>query len=325
MIKAFLNENRSMSYIAKQLGRHVSTITREVKRGTVKQRRSDLTEYEEYFPETGEAVYKKNRSASVKRPKIAEAAKFLGFAETKILIEKWSPDAVVGYCRQCSDWQKQTIVSTKTIYNYIDQGLLSVHNIDLPLKVRRKPKKKAVKQHKRVLGNSIDNRPEEINTREDFGHWEIDTVIGKRSGDAALLTITERKTRAEIIIPLAAKDSSCVIDAIKQLEEQFGELFPKVFKTITADNGSEFAELGTYLKKHNISVYFAHPYSSFERGTNERHNGLIRRFIPKGINIATLAISAIKRVQKWCNNLPRKILGYRTPQQCFDEELAKIF
>ncbi|SDF26445.1 IS30 family transposase, partial [Sporolituus thermophilus] len=90
------------------------------------------------------------------------------------------------------------------------------------------------------------------------------------------------------------------------------------------DNGSEFAELDAFLKSHNTSVYFAHPYSSFERGTNERHNGLIRRFIPKGTSIAALAASVIQRIQNWCNHLPRKILGYKTPQQCFDEELAQI-
>ncbi|SDF88578.1 IS30 family transposase [Sporolituus thermophilus] len=324
IIKALLGEKRSIRYIARQLGRHPSTISREIKRGTVKQRRSDLTEYEAYYPETGQAVYEKNRSACVKQFKVAEAAEFLEFAETKMLEEKWSPDAIVGYCRQCQEWQQQVIVSTKTLYNYIDQGLLRIRNIDLPLKVRRRPGKRTAKQRKRVLGASIDERPEEINSREEFGHWEIDTVAGKRSGDGVLLTMTERKTRAEIIIPLAAKTSISVIDALKQVEEQFGDLFPKVFKTFTADNGSEFAELDAFLKSHNTSVYFAHPYSSFERGTNERHNGLIRRFIPKGTSIAALAASVIQRIQNWCNHLPRKILGYKTPQQCFDEELAQI-
>lgn len=205
MIKALLGEKRSIHYIARQLGRHPSTILREIRRGTVKQRRSDLTEYEAYYPETGQAVYEKNRSACVKQFTVTKAAAFLEFAETKMLEEKWSPDAIVGYCRQCPEWQQQVIVSTKTLYNYIDQGLLRIRNIDLPLKVRRRPGKRTAKQRKRVLGASIDERPEEINSREEFGHWEIDTVAGKRSGDGVLLTMTERKTRAEIIIPLPPK------------------------------------------------------------------------------------------------------------------------
>lgn len=324
IIKGLLAEQRSIRYIARQLNRHPSTIMREIRRGTVKQRRSDLTEYEAYYPETGQAVYEKNRSACVKQFKGAQASEFLEFAETKMLEKKWSPDAIVGYCQQCQEWQQQVTVSTKTLYNYIDQGLLRIRNIDLPLKVRRKQGKRTAKQRKRVFGTSIDERPEKINSREEFGHWEIDTVVGKRSGDGVLLTMTERKTRAEIIIPLAAKTTISVIDALKQVEEQFGDLFPKVFKTFTADNGSEFAELDAFLKSHSTGVYFAHPYSSFERGTNERHNGLIRRFIPKGTSITALDASVIQRVQTWCNHLPRKILGYKTPQQCFDEELAQI-
>ncbi|XEQ94318.1 IS30 family transposase ISTki1 [Sporomusa carbonis] len=205
MIKALLDEKRSIRYIARQLGRHPSTILREIRRGTVKQLRSDLTEFKAYYPETGQAIYKRNRSACVKPFKVAEAANFLEFAENKMIEEKWSPDAIVGYCRHHQEWQQQIILSTKTLYNYIDQGLLRVRNIDLPLKVRRRPNKRTAKQCKRVRGTSIDERPEEINIREEFGHWEIDTITGKRSGDGVLLTMTERKTRAEIIIPLAAK------------------------------------------------------------------------------------------------------------------------
>lgn len=324
MIKGYLLEKRSIRYIARQLNRHPSTILREIQRGTTKQRRSDWSVYSTYFPETGQAVYEKHRSACVKPFKVAEAAAFLQFAETKILKEKWSPDAVVGYCCQNQDWQHQARVCTKTLYNYIDKGLLRIRNLDLPLKVRRKPGKQSAKQRKRILGTSIDERPETINRRESFGHWEIDTIIGKRSGDGALLTLTERKTRAEIIVSLANKTSQCVITALLKIAERFGDLFPKVFQTITADNGPEFVELDVFLKSRKCSVYFAHPYSSYERGTNERHNGLIRRFIPKGTSIAGLDDSVIQRVHDWCNHLPRKILGYKTPQQCFLEELTRV-
>lgn len=163
-----------------------------------------------------------------------------------------------------------------------------------------------------MIGKSIDLRPEKVNTREEFGHWEIDTVIGKKSGDNALLTLTERKSRYEIMITLNTKDSKSVDDSIKKLIEMYG------------DNGVEFSNLGTLLKGYGIDVYYTHPYSSFERGTNERHNGLIRRFIPKGKSIKDLSFDIIQSIQNWMNRLPRKLLNYKTPEKCFYEELSKI-
>lgn len=324
MIYALLKEGRSIRYIARQLRRDPGTISREIRRGTTTQLRSDLTTVEAYFPETGQAVYAKHRAMSGSLCKMALVEPFLQFAETKILHDKWSPDAIVGFCRSQPEWQDKTLVCAKTLYNYIDQGLLKVCNLDLLLKVRRKTKKQIVRKNKRILGQSIEHRPAEVETRQEFGHWEIDTVIGKRSDDAVLLTITERKTRQEVIILLAQKDTSSVQAGLEKLKEHFGDRFPKVFRSITADNGSEFTDLESVLKPWNSTVYYSHPYSSWERGTNERHNGLIRRFIPKGKAISEVEPATIQRVQNWCNHLPRKILGYKTPQQRFDEELLKI-
>jgi len=324
MIFALLKEKRSIRYIAQQLQRNPGTISREVKRGTTSQLRSNLTTYEAYFPETGQAIYAKHRSASGFLCKIHLVEPFLQFAETKILRDNWSPDAVVGYCRSHPEWMGKELVCTKTLYNYIDQGLLKTRNLDLLLKVRRKTKRQILRKNKRVLGQSIELRPTDVENRQEFGHWEIDTVIGKRSNDQALLTLTERRTRQELIIPLARKDSSSVRTGLEELKEQFGLRFPQVFRSITADNGAEFSDLAALGESWNNNVYFAHPYSSWERGTNERHNGLIRRFIPKGKPISEVAPATIQRIQDWCNQLPRKILGYKTPQQCFDEELIKI-
>ena len=126
------------------------------------------------------------------------------------------------------------------------------------------------------------------------------------------------------MLRLAGKDTHSVQVALEQLQEHFGALFPQVFRSITADNGSEFAELTIVLEPKGSQVYFTHPYSSWERGTNERHNGLIRRFIPKGKPIREVATATLQRVENWCNQLPRKILGYKTPQQCFDEEIMNL-
>lgn len=192
--------------------------------------------------------------------------------------------------------------------------------MDLLLKLHRKPKKNVNRTNKRVYSDSISQRPKTIEKRNEFGHWEIDTVIGKKSGDQALLTLTERISREYLIIPLSSKCSQAVDNAIKELKIEYGSLFDSLFKSITADNGSEFSNLSN----HSIKVYFTHPYSAWERGTNERHNELIRRFIPKGKAIKDLTLSQIERIQNWCNNLPRKILGYKTPEKVFLQEVQRL-
>ncbi|EYE87135.1 integrase [Fervidicella metallireducens AeB] len=323
-IFALLKEGKSIRYIAKKLGRSPSTISREIKRGTVSQLKSDLSCYSSYFHETGQAVYENHRSNCGAKIKLAKAETFIKFAEEKIRKNNWSVDTVVGYCKTDPSWKDEFIVSTKTLYNYIDRGFLSIRNIDLPLKTRLKPKRKRIRENKRLLGKSIDLRPEQINSRQEFGHWEIDTVIGKKSGDKALLTLTERKSRYEIIMLLDNKDSKSVDDSINKLMEVYGNDFKKIFKSITSDNGVEFSNLQSILKKYDVEVYYTHPFSSFERGTNERHNGLIRRFIPKGKSIKDISIDTIQRVQNWMNTLPRKLLNYKTPEKIFCEELLKI-
>ncbi|CEI80462.1 IS30 family transposase [Oceanobacillus oncorhynchi] len=150
--------------------------------------------------------------------------------------------------------------------------------MDLELKLRRSTKKKTNRKHKKLLGKSIDDRPAVVDAREEMGHWEIDTVIGYRSKDDVLLTLTERKTRHEIVRKIRAKKAPEVTRALEQLLEESPKL-QCAFKSITADNGSEFSELAEWGEEKGIDIYFAQPYSSWERGTNERHNGLIRRFI----------------------------------------------
>ena len=323
-IFALIHENRSIRYIAKRLKRTPSTVCREIRRGTTVQLRTGRIPYQGYFPETGQAVYAKHRVNSRKIGKHNRASNFLRFAETKILKDKWSPDAVVGYCQNHPLWQQEALVCTKTLYNYIDRRRLAVRNIDLYLKVRRRTTSCRGRINKRILGQSIEQRPIEILTREEFGHWEIDTVVGRRSKDESLLTLTERKTRQELVIRLANKDSGSVQNAMKELKERTDLSFAKIFRSITADNGSEFADLSALLTPWSCQVYFTHPYSSWERGTNERHNGLIRRFIPKTKTIRNVSNALVRKTQDWCNLLPRKILGYKTPQECFLEELSLI-
>lgn len=117
---------------------------------------------------------------------------FIQFAETKILEDGWSPDAVCGDAKRHGLFEG-ALISTKTLYNYIDMGLIGIKNIDLPMKVRLNTRKKRTRQNKWVLGRSIEERPTEVYDRQEFGHWQIDAVIGKKSNDQALLTLTEHK------------------------------------------------------------------------------------------------------------------------------------
>lgn len=322
-IAALHAEGKSLQAIANAVGCHKSTIYRELKRGSVTQMKTDRTLYEAYFPDVAQRKYEENRKACGAKVKLDTAMDFVAFAEAKILEEKWSPDAVCGYVNRHQLFDGAT-VSTKTLYNYIEQGFLCVKNIDLPMKTRLNTKKKRSRKNKRILGRSIEERPAVVDQREEFGHWEIDTVIGKKSRDQVLLTLTERKTRKEIIVKIDSKTSEAVGEGIQIIQKKYGAYFKKLFKTITADNGSEFADLTVILKETKTEVYYTHPYSSSERGTNERHNGLIRRFIPKGKPISEVSSKTIEHVKNWCNQLPRKILGYRTPEECFKEELAQL-
>lgn len=317
--------------IARLLGRAPQTIHQEIKDGTVRQIRRQkshgkIYEYASwvYIAQAGQAAYDKARQQSVRKPKWATASQFMAFADRQMTQHEWSPDAVIGHVKKKKKFTNETIPSTSTLYHYIHKGIMKTRNINLLLKVKRTTKKAKPRANKRVLGPSIDQRPESVNQREHLGDWEIDTVIGQKAGKkAVLLTLVERKTRYTLIMKINHKGMVPVNQAMEQLMDRLGEDFTQLFKTITADNGSEFAGLHDLLDRVT-DVYFTHPYASYERGTNETHNGIIRRFIPKGTDIDTLSTSIIQRIQHWMNTYPRKILNYATPQECFNKELRAI-
>lgn len=175
------------------------------------------------------------------------------------------------------------------------------------------------------LGASIESRPAEVETRKTFGHWEIDTVIGKKKGkNAVVLTLVERNTDFYITRKIPAKATSAVNSEIKQLFSDFEKKPEKIFRTLTADRGLEFASLAE-LENESTKIYFAHPYSSYEREINERHNRILRRFIPKGTDINKISEEEVERIEDLINGLPRKRLGYKTPEELFNEQLDLIY
>ena len=201
---------------------------------------------------------------------------------------------------------------------------MKIKNTDLPQKLKRIPKSTRIRINKRKFGKSISERPKHIELRKEFGHWEIDTVIGKKTSDQdVLLTIIERKSRYYKVIKIDSKSSKRVNDALLDYIMESKTKVAEVFKSITSDNGSEFSGLSDF--ESLVAVHFCHPYSSFERGSNERHNGILRQFIPKGRSINDFSEDEIMYFVDIINAKPRKNLGYRIPEEIFDEEMDKIY
>ena len=166
------------------------------------------------------------------------------------------------------------------------------------------------------LGKSIEECPETVNLGEEFGHLEIDSVLGKKKATKpAIMTIVKRKTRMSLWIKIKDHSSMAIDEALQSLVNRFGTKKSEVFKCITGDNGSEFANLSN-IENNGISVYFTHPYTSCEKGTNECHNKMLRQFIPKGKSIDDYSAEDILFFSDVINELPRKILNYHTPRNC---------
>lgn len=251
---AVLKENKfSNRRIALSLGRAPQTINNEIHRGKVtqlKRQKQNGKTYDYYITiydgDVAQANYDKQRLNCGRRPKWADTDTFIKWADKKMLNDQWSPDAVVGFAKRHDLFNPSIIPCTTTLYNWIDRGVMRTRNIDLLEKLSRKPKATASQKlpNKRVLGPSIDQRPKSVKTRQSFGHWEIDTVLGsKEKSDAALLTLVERQTRFKIILKVDGKDQASINQAIGNLKKRSDQTFSTLFKLITSDNGSEFSGL----------------------------------------------------------------------------------
>ena len=323
-IEILLKDGKKPKEIALILGRHRRTIEREIVRGTVRLMNSDLTYTATYCADVGQRKYEQaaiNKGAGLK---IGHDHKLASYIEKRIIEYKYSPDAVIGEIR-IKGLDFETSICTKTLYNYIDKGIFAnISNKDLPVKRNKKKRKyQRVRIAKKNLkGTSIEERPPHIGKREEYGHWEMDCFVGKRGeSGATLLVLTERSTRQEIIRKMPNKTQASVKKELDKLERKYGKNFSKCFKTITVDNGPEFLnsiELETSVldrKKKRFKLYYSHPYSSWERGSNENANRLIRRFIPKGTDIGKLTDGDIQMIEHWINNYPRRIFGYRSANE----------
>ncbi len=313
VIEYELNNKTPVSLIAKKLGRHRSTIYDEIKRGTVELIDSELRPYKKYCADVGQRKYEENKTAKGVSLKIGCDMDFALYVEEKIIKEHYSPYAVLCSIKN-NNLKFNTHVCEKTIYNYIHKGIfLSLSSSDLPRprsskKPRFRPSLVPRTAHKR----SIEERPQEVLDRSIWGFWEMDTVYSGKGSNASLLVLSERMTRQEIIIKLKDRTSESVVEALNSLERKYGNSFSDIFRSITVDNGSEFSntegiEKSILYEGRRTTLYYCHPYSSFERGTNENINSMIRRFIPKGSDISTYTDEDINKIENWINNYPRRI------------------
>ena len=322
-IEALLKANTTKTEIARMLGYSRRTIEREIKNGLVEQlipcktpnrEKGDMEKKYVYCADTAQMRHEEKAGRKGRNLKIGKDHWQVAFIEEKIKEEKWAPDVVIGYIK-AQRMPFLTTICTKTLYNYIDRGLfLGISNKDL-LRKKEAPKRDYRRVRKVALNNrnglGIEDRGKEIDERKEQGHWELDLVVGNQGTKPAVLTLVERVSRKSIYILIKNKTQKEIVRAIRQAARKVGGNFEQVFKTITTDNGSEFLD-GAGIKEASgcDDVYYAHPYCSWEKGSNENGNSILRRFFPKGTNFENVTEEDLQRAENWVNSYPRKIFGY---------------
>lgn len=312
--------------MAKKIGVSQSTISRELRRGRTRQMAYDQTYYDCYLADAGARVYQENRQFSRAKDHRKYSQRFLKELPKAIVSTKGNPrihsvDTFVHTYRR--EYPDEHVPCTKTVYNLIDKGVLAVKNIDLPMKTRMRPRKIRPSDPKgtnaKHLGRSIEERDPSVLLREERGHWEIDLVLGKKTkGEPAIITLIERKERFLLTKKVWDLSADKIQQATLQMMKKEGL---EHFLSLTTDNGSEFSTLSLIEEKSpHLQVFFTHAYAAWEKGTNERHNGLLREFIPKGISLRDLKYSDLKMYTDAINNRPRRIFNYESPRERFYRE-----
>jgi IS30 family transposase len=316
VIETLLKENRKTAYIARQLNRSRSTICREIKPWL-------KTPRDKYDAELAYWCALSQNSSKREADKINQYPR-LKIAVYRGLLLGDSPELISGRLKLEHPKDQSIQVSHETIYKHIythPQGKTNMKLIALLVRHKARRIRKIKRQDNVCIKDrtSIDNRPEYINQRLVAGHWEGDLMIGPRQG-SCIGTIVERKTRYAILVKLPNKKSETVTNAFARKLNTFEE---SLRITMTYDNGTEMAYHKSLTDQTGMSIYFAHPYSSWERGTNENTNGLVRRYYPKKTDFNTITEDQLERLQNRLNNRPRKVLGYYTANEMLQAEINK--
>lgn len=309
VIKFLLNSGLSRAKIAKELEVSRSRITYELKMNS----KPDGS----YDPDYAQKLYEERRSKSKKESKLKKDINLLLYV-VEGLQQYWSPEQISGKLKQT---QKGTgmYISHESIYQQIYYGLLGQGFISYLRQSKKKRQKRGQKVSKRIIikdKKSIHERPEAVDKRNRIGDWEGDTVVGKNN-QGYIATFVDRKTSYFTAALMNNKEAQSLN---KAASEAFWNIENKYIKTITVDNGSEFAEFKNIEELFDTQVYFADPYSSWQRGLNENTNGLLRQFFPKGIELKQVSEEELEKVIHLLNHRPRKKLGFLTPYEVFVEK-----
>jgi len=287
-------KGKSPTEIAALMGRHRSTIYRELDRNSGQRG---------YRPQQAQRLADERRLAS-RRPRKLDDPDVQRYVEERI--EKlWSPEQIAGRVERDFPRAPQRWLSRQTVYDWIDdrrpewQGLL------------RRQGRPPERRGKLVDCVRIAGRPDVINRRRRYGDWEGDTIVGKRRR-SALVTMVERKSGYARIGRVDGMNSDLTMRAAKR---RLKDLPPPLRRSITFDNGKEFAKHRRLTRGLGLEIYFADPYASWQRGANENMNGLLRQFFPKGTDFKRISHHEVARVERLLNERPRKRLGYRTPAE----------
>jgi IS30 family transposase len=316
IIETLLKEKRKKSYIAIQLSRSRSTVTREINNWI----RRPGDKYDAHLAHWYAQDDIQSRRLQCKLDQFLR----LKMAVFRGLLNDCSPELIAGRLRLAYPNDPSMQISYESIYRFIyahPQGKMNMKLIKLL--TRHKSRRRKPRPHKRrvriVDRLSIDHRPKHIENRQETGHWEGDLMIGRKQA-SCIGTLVERKIRYTLLVKLPNKRSKTVTSAfaskLKHLPDDFK-------KSLTYDNGFEMAKHKTFTKTTGMTVYFAHPYSSWERGTNENTNGLDRRSYPKKTDFNLISQKQLDVLQEKLNNKPRKVLGFHTPKEIFIHEKLK--
>lgn len=285
--------------IAALLGFSLTSIYREIKRGKCEQLSTNLLKYTVYSADVAQADADEKASHKGRPIKLGYDYELAADISNCIINKGWSPAATLGYIR-LTNKKYATTICVNTLYSYLYNGYLGI----------KKSASRSCARKKRVSKMTVDprfsihRRSADANARMP-GHWEIDTVIGRSGSRSCLLVLTERYSRYEIIRRIPDKSAASVAAALRPLVRKYR------FKSLTSDNGTEFRS-PIVQTAAGCPWYFCDPYCSCQRGSNENANRLIRRFFPKGTDFSRVSLKTIRNAEQWINELPRKILGYKS-------------
>lgn len=322
-IQALYNAGHSQREIAKEIGCSQSSISRELKKGKVQQLDgATYIFYYTYDASTAQRYAEYQYTAHSNGLKIGNNHNYVN-AIAECISMGYSPYAAIEKVGNTYGVK----VTKQTMYRYIAEGLIphtTYKNLPVGHRKKRKKQVQSTMRSKNLNHRSIDRRSKVILTRDSFGHWEIDSIIGTSEGkNESCLVMTERQTREEIVIKVEDKTADATTKAMQQLKQTFGDDFNKIFFTITLDNGSEFANQNAF-DALGVLAFYCHPGHPYERGSNENNNKLLRRHFPKGQSMKHKTQYHATQAQHFINGYPREMFNGRCSNDLFREQLEQI-